>query len=393
MYNKIKAHLDTQFIQTEHVSRTLSLAFQGKKNCILWGRAGLAKSEMVTSVIAGLNYKDDTFIQFFGEGMSEDRLYGGLNIKKFTDESVQEYQPERSFLNYKYAIFEELFDAPAMALLALKDTLTAGKMRNGMQQYPMKTQTIIAITNRAPSEISELGTHCHALIERFPIQLEVEWDNYNKSNYLAMFNKVKSDASDYLCETLADLIHEVNNDGGFISPRSAVHALDTLIIATEQGMDEDETFQCLMYVPGFEKVMKDIKKKIEYASIRRQATQQLDKAEAIIISVNKNIARETDPLVCLKANKELGKMMYAIQHNMRTPDELTERRDGIVEQIKNTCNILIERARELTPDADEWNGDDVLALEAPKDDTTSSDDEEKDITGLTQIEQKGTYWS
>ena len=68
MYKEIKAHLDTQFIQTEHVSRTLSLAFQGKKNCILWGRAGLAKSEMVTSVIAGLNYKDDTFIQFFGEG-------------------------------------------------------------------------------------------------------------------------------------------------------------------------------------------------------------------------------------------------------------------------------------------------------------------------------------
>lgn len=352
LYDKVKQNLDKGFIQTDDIARTLSLAIQGEKNCILWGRAGLAKSEMVSETIKGLGYKNDTFVQFFGEGMDESRLYGGLNIKKFTEESIQEYQPEQSFLNFKYAVFEEIFDAPAMALLALKDTLTAKGLRNGMQQFPMKTTTIIAITNRSPSEISEMGPHCHALIERFPIQLNVEWDNYDKDNYLQMFNKRHLGISDFIREVLSDLIQEVNEGKNtFVSPRSAIHALETLDIAVQkEGLSEPEAFKCLAYIPGFESIMSNIEKRIEHAKVKLDCKKALDVVESNLTNINNNINKITDHDEFIEGSTELNKLVYALKNNLKTPDELIERRDVLIAHVKDTSEKLIKEARKLSGD-------------------------------------------
>jgi MoxR-like ATPase len=148
LHKKIFDILDKCFVFVEDVSRILALAFQGKKNVIIFGPGGHAKSEMVTEALRGLGWENDSFTQFFGEGMDEARLFGGLNFRKLEEDKILEYYPERSFLNHRIAVFEELFDAPASVLLALKDTLTAGELRNGAQRFPMRTETIIVLTNR-----------------------------------------------------------------------------------------------------------------------------------------------------------------------------------------------------------------------------------------------------
>jgi hypothetical protein len=164
---KIKEILDREFIFTDEVARMLELGFGASKNLIIFGPGGHAKSEMIKAVIHGLGLEAETFFQFFGEGMDESKLFGGLDFKKLETEKVLEYHPERSFLNSRIAVFEELFDAPASVLLALKDTLTARELRNGAQRFAMKTEVIICLTNKQPQEISELGPAAHALIERF----------------------------------------------------------------------------------------------------------------------------------------------------------------------------------------------------------------------------------
>ena len=68
-------------------------------------------------------------------------------------------------------------------LLSLKDVLTAREMRNGYQRYPMKTRCVVALTNKEPNEISALGPSAHALIERFPLQLNLKWDSYDLSGF------------------------------------------------------------------------------------------------------------------------------------------------------------------------------------------------------------------
>ena len=81
MYKEIKKALDSRFIETEKVARILSIAIDGEKNCILHGPAGHGKSEMTEHVLTSLGHRDDTYIYSFGEGMSEDLLWGGIDYK------------------------------------------------------------------------------------------------------------------------------------------------------------------------------------------------------------------------------------------------------------------------------------------------------------------------
>lgn len=85
LHKKIFDILDKCFVFVEDVSRILALAFQGKKNVIIFGPGGHAKSEMVTEALRGLGWENDSFTQFFGEGMDEARLFGGLNFRKLEE--------------------------------------------------------------------------------------------------------------------------------------------------------------------------------------------------------------------------------------------------------------------------------------------------------------------
>ena len=344
VYTKIKDILDAKFIETEKIARILSLAVEGKKNCILWGDAGHGKSEMVAAAIQGLGYSDDCFVMSFGEGMDEATLWGGLNFEKLEKESVLEYNPERSFLNHRIAIFEELFDAPPIVLLPLKDTLTARELRKGAQRFAMKTDTIIAITNRAPSEISEIGAAAHALIERFPLQLQVGWDDYSSDRYRSLFEKVHPKTREELRSTLADLIGKVTDDGGFISPRSAVHALETLMIA-ENGSDMqgDACFQALAYVPGFEKVVDGIEADLERNREIRVAKHALTNYQMAITQISRAVQAATDADTALQLLHHVIKLDESIQ-NIRIPDELTEHRDTLKKTAKALSDECMTRA-------------------------------------------------
>jgi hypothetical protein len=243
----------------EEIARVLALAFAGKKNLIVFGPAGHGKSEMVQAVISGLGIAEETFFQFFGEGMDESRLFGGLNFRKLEEEKVLEYYPEKSFLNYRVAVFEELFDAPASVLLALKDVLTARELRNGAQRFRMKTQLIICLTNKEPGEISELGPAAHALVERFPLQLNLKWKDYSAKSYLSMFEKVAQRIGGPILNgfkgILAEIVAKATAEGQFISPRTAMHAYQVCqAAAVLRGGEHVETQDLtdLRFIDGLE---------------------------------------------------------------------------------------------------------------------------------------------
>ena len=352
--NKIKAILDKKFIQTEKIARILTLAIEGQKNCILWGAAGHGKSEMVAAAIEGLERSDDCFVQSFGEGMSEERLFGGLNFAKLEADGVIEYNADISFLNHKIAVFEEIFDAPAIVLLGLKDTLTAHELRNGHQRYPMQTETIIAITNRAPSEISEIGAAAHALIERFPLQLEVKWDSYQAHEYLEMFQKVIPDAHDTLQGMLAELCQKVHDDGGFISPRSAIHALEVLRVASNgyptNGQVDSEVFTALEFVPGFERAIEGIAEDIQRKQAKKTA---VDAISEIVEMGNQFIGalNATDnPVACLQLYKQIEPLIKRAT-NLKVPDSMVESRNAVKDKLTNILKAAGQKAINLTPGA------------------------------------------
>lgn len=287
--NKINSILKDKFVFTEPVADILASAIYSKQNVILYGPGGHGKSEMVEEALAGLglwNRSDPvnsaTLIQAFGEGLTEDALWGGIDFRKLNSPTDPEmwFNVENSFLKYPVAVFEELFDAPAFCLLPLKHTIQAGFLAKNGKSYPMQTQLIIACTNRNPDEIAEMGETYRALLERFVLRQQVEWQNYNATAYLHLLNKhpKRFAMNDNTCVSLARLLEECYETGDFISPRTAMKCVDIIYgsaISRGSSMIEPRDFAALANVAGFSQVSKKFQENIDRHMAETAARQTL----------------------------------------------------------------------------------------------------------------------
>lgn len=358
MYERIKSALASEFIYSDDLARAISLAIASGKNLLLWGPAGHGKSEMVTRALSAVAAESEIFVQSFGEGMDEATLWGGLDFAALETEKVLRYHPENSFLNKKFAVFEELFDAPASVLLALKDTLTARVLRKGNQRHAMATRTVIALTNKDPSEISELGPAAHALIERFPLQLRVAWSNYGSADYLELFRKVapRLPGADLngCSAILAEMIAKVGESGEMISPRSAVHALGVVKTAAAlrgSTVVEKVDLLDLRFVDGFEALAENLKTELDAATERAAAESRVVEAERKLVSLLAafgEATRAASPiklLQCAKALQAFGDEAASL----KVTDGLTERRkrlrDSAAEKAAEAQRQALEHTR------------------------------------------------
>ena len=173
--NKIYEELNSDFINVSGISDVMKNAISNDMNIILYGRGGFGKSEMMGKLFNRPELRDRVFIQSLSEATTEEDLFGGIRMKKFMDTGEKEYLVENSFANSEIVIFEEIFDAPARVLAALKDTLTSKEIRNGNQRFPIKTKIIIGLTNKTYDEIIE-DDSTEALTQRFPISYKMEYD-------------------------------------------------------------------------------------------------------------------------------------------------------------------------------------------------------------------------
>ena len=211
-----------KFIKAEDVFNILECGLKTGKNIVLYGPGGHGKSEMTAHFFQqqGIN----PFTLAFGEGMTEERLLGGIDMPLFQKTGKVQYLLENSFIDHEYVVFEELFDAPVNVLLTLKDILTSKKVRNGTQVRDVKCRLIVACTNRSAEGVgTDLSSR--ALLERFPLRLEVKWDDYSEKSFLDLINIVNVSLDNVDKSFLAKVFALHHERGYFISPRTAVHAV------------------------------------------------------------------------------------------------------------------------------------------------------------------------
>jgi hypothetical protein len=207
------------FVFMDKSLNILDIGLKTGKNIVLYGPGGHGKSELTMAYLAekGIN----PYVITMGTGMTTDRLFGGLDIPTFEKTGKIEYLVDNSFMNHEYVIFEELFDAPDFILEQLKDILSSKIFRNGTQIFPIKTKFIICCTNRTREEFSK-NASLKALMERFPLELNVVWDNYTEASYNKLletkFGKGNVDP------IIPYLLQEYHRGGITISPRVAVTA-------------------------------------------------------------------------------------------------------------------------------------------------------------------------
>jgi len=208
-----------KFVFMDKTVSILNVGYSTSKNVVLYGPGGHGKSEMTLDFLKAKGI--DPYIITMGTGMTTDRLFGGLDIPTFEKTGKIEYLVENSFMNHEYVVFEELFDAPDFILEQLKDILSSGVFRNGTQIFPISTKFIICCTNRTRDEFSK-NMSLKALMERFPLELNVIWDNYTEISY----NKLLESkfGVDNVDPVIPYLLQEYAKNGITISPRVAVTA-------------------------------------------------------------------------------------------------------------------------------------------------------------------------
>ena len=208
-----------KFVFMDKTVNILNVGYSTCKNVILFGPGGHGKSEMTLDFLKSKGI--EPYVITMGTGMTTDRLFGGLDIPTFEKTGKIEYLVENSFMNHEYVIFEEMFDAPDFILEQLKDILSSGTFRNGTQIFPIETKFIICCTNRTRDEFSK-NMSLKALMERFPLELNVIWDNYTEISY----NKLLESkfGADNVDPVIPYLLQEYAKNGITISPRVAVTA-------------------------------------------------------------------------------------------------------------------------------------------------------------------------
>lgn len=360
---KILEILDKRFIYAEPIAEILAAAIYSKQNVILYGPGGHGKSEMVEWVLEGLglwNRNDPVnspaLIQSFGEGLTEDALWGGIDFRKLNSPTDPEmwFNVEKSFLNYPVAVFEELFDAPAFCLLPLKHTLQAGFLAKNGRSYPMQTQLIIACTNRDPQDIAEMGETYVALLERFVLRQEVAWKNYKREDYQRLLHKhplsAKAEAS--TIKLLASLMEDCFSVGQFISPRTAMKAMDIVYgQARSNSRDtiEPGDFIALKHVAGFQQVAVKFQEQLAHklAEVKARENLQLvvDDYKAIVADIDNGVITKVIEW-CMVARK-----LFLIQDRFKeisVPDDLFEQRNQFITDASALSSQCLIRARDAT---------------------------------------------
>jgi len=214
-----KAASTEKFVFMDKTASILNVGFSTSKNVVLYGPGGHGKSEMTLDFLQAKGITP--YVITMGTGMTTDRLFGGLDIPTFETTGKIEYLVENSFMNNEYVVFEELFDAPDFILEQLKDILSSGVFRNGTQIFPISTKFIICCTNRTRDEFSK-NMSLKALMERFPLELNVIWDNYTEISYNRLLES--KFGVDNVDPVIPYLLQEYAKNGVTISPRVAVTA-------------------------------------------------------------------------------------------------------------------------------------------------------------------------
>lgn len=315
--------LEDKFVFAQNVAGALQTAISTRKNLVLFGAAGHGKSEMTETALAPFN----PYVLACGEGLTEEKLFGGLNMSVFRDTGQMVYNVEDSFMSHEVAVFEEMFDAPITTLLSVRDILTSRRFRQGAQNVPIKTKTVVVCTNRTPQEVAQ-DASSNALMERFPLQIEVKWDSYTKEDFQALYNvRFQPDEAEML-NLLADGISQMHSEGVRVSPRTAIHAAEVLLSTSAKN---------LQYVGELDpRITNWLVGKYAREEKNLQAIAQIRAAQAELDAICEAIANSSQAMIdTAEHTRNLNALMNSVI-DLRVSDSVYQSYQTLITRIEET---------------------------------------------------------
>lgn len=144
-------------------------------NMIAFGPGGFGKSTIVKKFLEALG-EDDVKVFDANSATSVEKIQGGMNYPRYINEGVTRYNVDDSWMAHKIAIFEEGLSMPIKTITALRNALQSGLFVNGEDEYRIKTEWIIILTNRNPDDFAG-DEDMDALLSRFLYRCKVDWSH------------------------------------------------------------------------------------------------------------------------------------------------------------------------------------------------------------------------
>lgn len=225
----------------EDVARALALAWNSGFNVYLYGRGGYGKSMAVEVfrdflVQKEIIKKEDFSSKAFHSETSADDVFGGVDMIAYKEGRIQ-YNLDESVLMRTLAVAEEMGDTSNGTMMAFKDALQAGFVRNGNQQVKIGLNTLVACANWSPEDLIGNSDSMSAFMARFFYKVKTEWSSHRPDDYRKAIKKsltyfgrtdVLEDKSFDMWMILTELtVAELNNvyidqgEGKKVSPRDA----------------------------------------------------------------------------------------------------------------------------------------------------------------------------
>lgn len=335
-FQEVKSQIASRFAYSEDVAEMLYTAMQCGEHCVMFGPGGHGKSEMSIEFFNSLGI--EPFVQALGPGTTTEQLLGGMDMQLFNTTGKIEYLVEHSFMNHEYVVFEEAFDAPVYVLTTLKDILTSKCLRNGSQIFPIKTKMIVINTNHSRTQIAD-DLSIKALMERFPLELEVKWQAYHEGNYMSMFNLLfgsSTEVKNY--NTVAKLCGTLYSEGITISPRTAVKMAKIYSTVGAAG---------LKYIAEVPMSAYDELATLENAAKQDQISKDLLEGYATQITelYAKTEEQITDHTECLKASKSFARIRKALD-KITVTESYFEEKQRLMDSCDTHHNFFKDKALE-----------------------------------------------
>jgi hypothetical protein len=313
----------------------LAWAWNSNENIIMFGPGGYGKSDAAILFHEYLHQKNAVqnskpFIMSFGQGMTEEKLLGGIDMKTFQDSGEINYLLQNAFVQHEVVIFEELWDAFPAVLLILKDILQSKCVRMGNQVMPIKTKMVIACTNRSREEVVE-DASTEALMQRFLFEKEVAWSSHTPGDYRKALYTATSEGDVFdprTAEQVANICAASNTNQYTVSPRTCGKAYKSALI---NGIDS------LRGMHGLSKGLKNFDELQREIAHQRATVKFFEEKVVLINSLKKQMELKQSFRHCAPLFKEIYRA-YDNLSDYAVTDELVERKD---ECIKNCEKLFI----------------------------------------------------
>lgn len=323
-----------KYVYMEDIIRLLDMAYIVNKNVLMHGPGGHGKSDIVVDFLELMG--EDPFVLTMGSGTGTDILFGGVDIAEFNRTGKIEYLVENSWMNHEYVVFEEIFDAPDFILEQLKDIISSGYFRHGGQKFKIKTKLILCNTNRTRDEFAK-NTSLQALMERFPLEAEVIWKNYNSDTYGTLLNVVSGGNADQMLVHILDSFAKANKN---ISPRIAIEVQEILEVKGPESLNFVADFR------GNLKLLKNSIKQYKDSFKFRDLVESLEKAFTQFNDANYIDATDQDIIKeGIKKAKHIMTLVKGVD-NVKVADELASKKASTVNIFKPTIEEIQKKLTE-----------------------------------------------